>query len=148
MKIKKKRERERNNRVIFIKPRVIIKQWIYVFSIKTITENNNSIWLTILQRESNNGKITTISVSNLISCVTPQQYHDNVVRTLQFHPTRFSNRTRQRTPPSRPTLVSVGIGSSLLCVLLRHRFFAYLSPFWSYGTIYIESERTFKLLKT
>ena len=62
---------------------------IYFFSIKAVTENNNSIWLTILQRKSNNGKITTISGSNLISCATPQQYHDNVVRTLQFHPTRF-----------------------------------------------------------
>lgn len=68
--------------------------------------------------------------SNRISCVSPRQYHDYAVRTLQFHPTRFWNLTLQRTPPSRLTLVSVGGGgSSLLCVLTRHRFVAYLSPF-------------------
>lgn len=72
--------------------------------------------------------ITTTIDSNLISCVTPQQYYDYVARTLRFHPTRFSNPTRQRTPPSRPTWVGVGCGSSLLCVSIRHRFVASLSP--------------------
>lgn len=50
-----------------------------------------------------------LAASNLISCLNPQQYHDCLAITLQFHP------TRQRTPPSWLTLVSVGFGSSLLC---------------------------------